>query len=280
MWVASCRLTIGHPRVGRAAAPGGRSILSTVDPAVATSAFLASAIEVLEMVAIVVAVGTARSWRATLLGAAGGLLVLAVMVGALGPALGQVSLQPLRLVVGALLLVFGLGWLRKGVLRVSRDGWMAGMGDEYVEEAAPAAGRFDWIAFVVAFKGVSLEGLEVAVIVVAFGSAAGELPSAAAGAAGAVFAVGLMGALTYRLVARIPRRALQLVVGAMLTTFGTFWAAEGAGATWPGDTWALAWLAGLYLAASLGAVRLVARWRAQAAQPAPAALEPLLEESR
>ena len=230
------------------------------------------------MVAIVVAVGTARSWRASLAGAAGGLLVLAAIVVALGPALERVSLQPLRLVVGALLLVFGLGWLRKGILRVSRDGWMAGgVGYEEVDEDGAVSGRFDWTSFVVSFKGVSLEGLEVAVIVVAFGSAAGDLPSAAAGSAVAVVAVGLLGALAYRLVARIPRRAMQLFVGAMLTTFGTFWAVQGTGATWPGDTWALAWLAGVYLAFSLGASRLATGWRAQRARSAPAALE-LLEE--
>lgn len=250
-----------------------------VNSGVFVGAFLASSIEVLEMVAIVVAVGTARSWRAALLGAGGGLIVLAALVVGLGPALEQVSLQPLRLVVGALLLVFGLGWLRKGILRVSRDGWLAGMGHEGVDEDGPLAGRFDWTAFVVSFKGVSLEGLEVAVIVVAFGSAAGDLPSAAAGAACAVAAVGLVGALTYRLVARIPRRAMQLVVGAMLATFGTFWAVEGTGARWPGDTWALAWLAGVYLAASLVALRLAAGWRDEKTGASRGALEPLLEES-
>ncbi len=256
------------------------SILVPVSSGVFTSAFLASSIEVLEMVAIVLAVGSSRSWRASLSGAAGGLLVLAAVVIGLGPALGQVSLQPLRLVVGALLLVFGLAWLRKGVLRISRDGWMAGgVGYEEVDEAGVVPGCFDWTSFVISFKGVSLEGLEVAVIVVAFGSAAGDLPSAAAGAAAAVAAVSLLGALTYRLLARIPRRAMQLVVGAMLTTFGTFWAVEGTGATWPGDTWALAWLAGVYLAFSLGTLRLTARWRGHRAPSADGAIEPsLLEE--
>lgn len=153
------------------------------------------------------------------------------------------------------------------------------MGYEDVDEDRADADRFDWTSLVVSFKGVSLEGLEVAVIVVAFGSAAGDLPSAATGAAAAVLAVGLLGALTYRLVARIPRRAMQLVVGAMLTTFGTFWAVEGTGATWPGDTWALAWLAGVYLAFSLGTLRLTVRWRGHRAPSAGGALEPsLLEE--
>jgi uncharacterized membrane protein len=235
-----------------------------VNGAVLLSALLASAIEVIEMVAVVVAVGVARSWRAALLGAAAGLVLLAAVVGIAGPALQDVSLQPMRLVVGALLLVFGLGWLRKGILRVSREGWTAGgVGYEEVDPSLPppGAGR-DWTSFVLSFKGVSLEGLEVAVIVVALGSAARDLTPAVAGAAAAVVVVGAAGALTYRLVARIPRRTMQLGVGALLTTFGTFWAAEGAGVHWPGGEWALVGLAALYAAvaaALLGDVRRLAR---------------------
>jgi uncharacterized membrane protein len=162
-------------------------------------------------------------------------------------------------VVGALLLVFGLQWLRKGVLRVARDGWRTGVDEEEVEAAAAAG--FDWTAFVLAFKGVSLEGLEVAVIVVAFGAAADAIGSAAVGAAAAVLVLGLLGAATYRAVARIPRRALQLGVGTMLTTFGTFWAAEGLHVAWPGGDAALAWLGALYAAAALVLLRLVVQWR-------------------
>lgn len=236
---------------------------------VVLSAFVAASIEVIEMVAIVVAVGVSRSWRASLLGAAGGLLILLAVIAALGTALEDVSLQPLRLVVGALLLVFGLGWLRKGILRVSRDGWMAGgVGYEQVDDAPPAPdGRIDWTAFVLSFKGVSLEGLEVAVIVVAFGAAARDLWAAALGAAAAVVVFAALGALTYRLVARIPRRTMQFFVGAMLTSFGTFWAAEGVGAHWPGDESALVWLSALYLIAFLVVLRLVGRWRAAAGPP-------------
>ena len=212
------------------------------------SAFLAASIEVIEMVAVVVAVGAARSWRASLLGAACGLLLLAATIGALGPALASIPLAPLRLVVGALLLVFGLGWLRKGLLAVSRDGWMAGgVGEEEVEDGPPAAG-FDATAFVLSFKGVSLEGLEIAVIVVALGAGAGHLGSAALGAALAVVVLGALGALTYRQVARIPRRVLQLAVGIVLATFGTFWAVEGAGGHWPGGEAALPAIGALYVA--------------------------------
>src|SRR3954470_22832733 len=224
-----------------------------MDGAALVSAFLASAIEVIEMVAIVVAVGVARSWRAALCGAAGGLVVLAVLVAVLGTAVRGVPLGPLRLVVGALLLVFGLQWLRKGVLRVARDGWTVGVGEEEVEARAVAG--FDWTAFVLAFKGVSLEGLEVAVIVVAFGAAADAIGSAVVGAAAAVVAIGLLGAATHRAVARIPRRALQLVVGAMLTTFGSFWAGEGMDVGWPGGDVALLALGAVYLLAALVLLR-------------------------
>src|SRR3954471_9022467 len=222
--------------------------------AVLTSTFFAAAIEVIEMVAIVVAVGVARSWRASLLGAAGGLLVLAVLVAALGTALRDVPLEPIRLVVGALLLVFGLQWLRKGVFRVARDGWAVGQGEEDVDEVDLPPGAFDWTGFVLSFKGVSLEGLEVAVIVVAFGAAARAIGSAIVGAAVSIAVVGAIGLATYRLVARIPRRALQLFVGTMLTTFGTFWAGEGLSVSWAGDELALVWLGALYTAVALALV--------------------------
>jgi uncharacterized membrane protein len=222
------------------------------------STFLAAAIEVIEMVAIVVAVGVTRSWKASLVGAAGGLVVLTALIAVLGTALRDVPLRPVRLVVGALLLTFGSQWLRKGILRVARDGWAAGIGEEEVEEGVGAG--FDWTGFVLSFKGVSLEGLEVAVIVVAFGAAADAIGSAAVGAAASVLIIGAIGLATYRVVARIPRRALQLFVGAMLTTFGTFWAGEGLRVEWPGDELALLWLGILYTASALVLVREAHRW--------------------
>lgn len=238
----------------------GMAEVAATNTTVLVSTFFAAAIEVIEMVAIVVAVGAARSWRAALAGAVGGLVVLVVLVAALGTALRQVPLPPIRLVVGALLLVFGLQWLRKGVLRVARDGWGVGQGDEDVDRADPDSAGFDWTGFVLSFKGVSLEGLEVAVIVVAFGAAAGAVGSAAVGAAGAVVALGVLGGVAYRWVAAIPRRALQMFVGAMLTTFGTFWAGEGVGVVWPGDQLGLLGLAGVYVAAALVLLALVRRW--------------------
>lgn len=233
-----------------------------MNTAVLASAFLAAAIEVIEMVAIVVTVGVARSWRASLAGAAGGLMVLAVVVAVLGTALRGVPLAPVRLVVGALLLMFGLGWLRKGIMRIARDGSGRGHRADEVDDAHGGGNRFDWTGFVLSFKGVSLEGLEVAVIVIVLGAAAGDLGSAILGAAAAVLVLGLLGAVSYRPVAWIPRRALQLVVGAMLAAFGTFWAAEGVGASWPGEELALVGLAAVYTAAAMVLLGRVRRWRA------------------
>jgi uncharacterized membrane protein len=231
-----------------------------VNISVSVTTFLAAAIEVIEMVAIVVGVGGTRSWRAALSGAAGGLLVLAVLVAALGTALRGVPLQPIRLLVGALLLVFGLQWLRKGVLRVALQGWTVGQGKEHVDDDDLRPGQFDWTGFLLSFKGVSLEGLEVAVIVIAFGGASGALGSAVIGAAAAVILLAAIGAATFRLVARIPRRALQLFVGALLSAFGTFWAGQGVGVIWPGGELSLLCLAGVYAATGGVLLHLVRGW--------------------
>jgi uncharacterized membrane protein len=228
------------------------------------STFLAASIEVIEMVAIIVAVGVTRQWRGALAGTAAGLLVLAALIAGLGTALRSVPVTPIRLVVGALLLVFGLQWLRKGVLAVSRDGWARGIGEQRVDE--DVGDGFDWTGFVLAFRGVSLEGLEIAIIVVAFGAAAHAIASAAVAAGASLLLIGALGFASYRLVARIPRRALQLFVGALLTTFGTFWAGEGLGVNWPGNDLSLLWLAALYVAAGLVLVRVVSDWRRGTAQ--------------
>ena len=228
------------------------------------STFLAASIEVIEMVAIIVAVGVTRQWRGALAGTFAGLLVLGVVIAALGTALQGVPLTPVRLVVGSLLLVFGLQWLRKGVLRVSRGGWATGVGQQQFDENV--GDRFDWTGFILAFRGVSLEGLEIAVIVVAFGTAAHAIASAAVAAAASLLLIGGLGAASYRLVARIPRRALQMFVGALLTTFGTFWAGEGLGVGWPGNDLSLLWLGALYVAAALVLVRVVSDWRRGTAQ--------------
>jgi uncharacterized membrane protein len=238
-----------------------------VDLTVGVTTFIAAAIEVIEMVAIVVAVGATRSWRAALVGAGGGLLVLVALIAALGTALRNVPLQPIRLVVGALLLVFGLQWLRKGVLRIAAQGWAVGQGDEQVDDSDVPPDQFDWTGFVLSFKGVSLEGLEIAVIVVAVGGAAGALGSAVVGAAAAVIVLATVGAATYRLIARIPRRALQLFVGALLSAFGTFWAALGVGASWPGGDLALLYLVALYACAGIVLLHFVRGWLQPAGGP-------------
>ena len=199
-----------------------------------------------------------------------GLVVLVALVAAFGTALRGVPLPPIRLVVGSLLLVFGLQWLRKGVLRVAAQGWAVGQGEEQVDDSDVPPNRFDWTGFVLSFKGVSLEGLEIAVIVVAVGGAAGALGSAVIGAAAAVVVLAAVGAATYRLVARIPRRALQLFVGALLSSFGTFWAAQGVGVTWPGSDLALLWLVALYAAAGVVLLHFVRRWQIPAMSTATA----------
>jgi Ca2+/H+ antiporter, TMEM165/GDT1 family len=250
---------------------------AAVNVPVTVTTFLAAGIEVIEMVAIVVAVGGTRSWRAALAGAGAGLVVLAALITALGTALRDVPLQPIRLVVGALLLVFGLQWLRKGALRIAAQGWAVGQGEEHVDDGDVPPDRFDWTGFVLSFKGVSLEGLEIAIIVVAVGGAAGALGSATTGAAAAVLVLAAVGAATYRLVARIPRRALQLFVGALLSSFGTFWAGQGVGVGWPGGELALLWLVALYAATGVVLLHFVRGWQTSAA---PSGTAPMSGELR
>lgn len=207
------------------------------------SVFLACLVEGVEALTIVLAVGTTRGWRSTMYGVSSALVVLTGFVAALGPAVSAIPLNALRLVVGALLLIFGLQWLRKAILRAS--GFKA-LHDEdaiFDREAALAvtapAERVrrveDWYAFTVAFKGVLLEGLEVAFIVVTFGSNQGSLTLGILGAVAAILVVLALGLLLRKPLVAVPENTLKFVVGVMLTSFGIFWAAEGAGARWPGD---------------------------------------------
>jgi uncharacterized membrane protein len=208
-------------------------------------AALASGVEMIEALTIVLALGTVRGWRSPLVGAAAACAVLAVLVAVLGPALEAVPLDTLRLVVGALLLVFGLQWLRKAILRA---GGYRALHDEdrlFREEIARAraeggrARRLDTYAFVLSFKSVVLEGLEVAFIVLTLGANQGSTGLAAAGAAAALVAVVAAGAAVRKPLSRVPENAIKFAVGVMLTSFGTFWAGEGAGADWPGEDLAL-----------------------------------------
>jgi uncharacterized membrane protein len=219
------------------------------------SAFLASAVEMVEALTIVLAAGLTRGWRSSLSGVAAATVALAVVVAALGPALTVVPLNDLRLVVGGLLLVFGLQWLRKAILRAS--GFKALHDEDAIfarelreAETAPREERagLDWYGFTLSFKGVFLEGLEVAFIVLTFGSTQGSIPLAALGAAGAIVLVAGAGAAARAPLARVPENTMKFAVGIMLTTFGVFWSAEGAGAHWPGGAAAiLGVLAGVIL---------------------------------
>jgi uncharacterized membrane protein len=230
--------------------------------------FLAAAVEAIEMVTIVVGVGAERGWRSTVLGALAGFGVLAVIVVGLGFALSAIPIGPLRLVIGALLLVFGLQWFRKGVVRVAANG-LAGLRMNAIQDDAEVwrGPGVDWTAFVLAFKGVLLEGLEVAFIVVSFGANAGQLGAAVIGGVAAVVVVGVIGVALLRVVTRIPRSLLQLVVGVLLTTFGTFWAVEGLGVSWPGSDGAIPALLGAYVLTAVGNIAMQRR-RVEAARHA------------
>jgi uncharacterized membrane protein len=235
--------------------------------AVLITTFLASAVEAIEMVTIVVGVGATRGWRSTLIGVASGFGVLAVVVAIGGLALSYVPIAPLRLAIGALLLVFGLQWFRKGIMRVAARG-LAGIGGDDPHEAAEWTGPgVDWTAWFLAFKGVVLEGLEVAIIVVSFGAGANQLGGAVIGGAVAIIVVGGIGLALHRTVRRIPRSLLQLIVGVLLTTFGTFWALEGLGVDWPGADAAILGLLILYGATALFYITLE-RNRALGLRPA------------
>jgi uncharacterized membrane protein len=209
--------------------------------------FLACAVEAVEATTIVLAAGTARDWRSAGTGsvAAGG--VLAVIVAVLGPAVSHIPLTALRVVVGALLLVFGLQWLRKAILRASGHKSLHDEAKLYAEHLAEAKGQQarrsilapDWYGFTLAFKGVLLEGLEVVFIVLTFGANAKNVGLAAIAAICAVVLVAGAGFAIKAPLARVPENTMKFVVGIMLTSFGVFWGAEGAGAHWPGTDAAL-----------------------------------------
>ena len=234
--------------------------------------FLASAVEMVEALTIVLGVGVVRGWRSTLFGVGAAAVVLAGLIATIGPALGSIPIDALRLVVGALLLVFGLQWLRKAILRSS--GYKALHDEEEAfregREQAAAAGTdqragLDWYSFTVAFKGVLLEGLEVVFIVISFGAAQGRFGPAVLGAAAAVVIVVAAGLLARGPLERVPENAIKFAVGLLLTSFGTFWAAEGAGVDWPGDELSLLAVIAFVGALSFGLVRSLRRQRLSAA---------------
>ena len=209
--------------------------------------FVACAVEAIEALTIVLAAGLTREWRSTFQGMAVALAVLAAIVAALGPTITLLPLTALRLVVGALLAIFGLQWLRKAILRATGYKSLHDEASAYLREvsaakaAAPSSrGRVhDWYAFTLSFKGVLLEGLEVVFIVITFGANQHNVGAAVIGAAAAVVVVAVTGVLVRAPLAKVPENAMKFAVGIMLTSFGIFWGAEGAGVSWPGQDAAL-----------------------------------------
>jgi uncharacterized membrane protein len=209
------------------------------------SVFVACSVEAVEALTIVLAVGATRSWRSAMIGAGTALLVLAVVTAALGPALTALPINVLRAVVGGLLLIFGLQWLRKAILRASG---LKALHDEeaaFIEEteaarqAGTVAAGLDGYSFLISFKGTFLEGLEVVFIALTFGSTQKDVPLAALAAVAAVLVVVAVGFAVRAPLARVPENTLKFVVGVMLTSFGVFWSGEGAHAHWPGSDAAL-----------------------------------------
>lgn len=209
--------------------------------------FAACVVEAVEALTIVLAVGLTRGWRAALQGVASALVLLAVAVAAVGPALHAIPLDVLRLVIGGLLLLFGVNWMRKAVLRASGRKALHDEDAIFRREraAATSAGTEarrlvdDWYGFTLSFKGVLLEGVEVVFIVLTFGANQGHIALAAAGALAAAVIVAALGFAVRRPLARVPENTLKFGVAVLLCSFGLFWTVEGAGAHWPGDDAAL-----------------------------------------
>ena len=233
------------------------------DAALFFAVFLACLVEAVEATTIVLAAGSTRHWRSAVLGVLAGVVVLVVAVAIAGPAISLLPLGILRLVVGGVLLVFGLQWIRKAVLRAS--GYKALHDEELIFQKQVAAARRaestrrgavkDWYAFTLSFKGVVLEGLEVVFIVLTFGTNQQNLPLATIAAAAAVVVVVVLGVIVRGPLSRVPENTLKFIVGVMLTGFGVFWGAEGAGAVWPGADLAL-----LVIVPAIAIVSLALAW--------------------
>ena len=229
--------------------------------------FLACVVEAVEALTIVLAAGTSRDWRSAITGVLTGVAILAAIVAALGPALTLIPLHALRLVIGGLLLIFGLQWLRKAILRAAGLKALHNEAAIYAAELAAARNAppsrrgivTDWYSFTLSFKGVLLEGLEVAFIALTFGANQHDIPLAALAAIAAIAVVTAAGIAVRAPLARVPENTLKFIVGIMLTSFGIFWGGEGAGARWPGADMALL---GIAPAVALFALTLVVVLRA------------------
>lgn len=238
----------------------------------ALASFMASMVEFVEALTIVLAVGVVRGWRSALLGAGAGGVLLAALVLALGQTLTRVSLPALQLVVGVLLLMFGLRWLRKAVLRAAGVLPLHDEAEAFAKETqalrqqgAVVSTAIDKIALIAAFKAVVLEGIEVVFIVIALG-AGGHLMPASAGAGIALVLVIALGLVLHRPLASVPENSLKFGVGVMLSAFGAFWVGEGIGLEWPGRDWAILALIVAFLAAALALVHLCKQLRLSAPQ--------------
>jgi len=237
--------------------------MSGAEIGLALSVFLACAVEAVEALTIVLAVGQTRSWSAALAGVGAAAAVLAALVAGLGAALTTLPIDDLRIVIGAALLVFGVQWLRKAVLRVAgrkalhdeRDAYQRGLAA--AQAAGAAAAGWDRYSFAIAFQGVLIEGLEVALIVVTFGASGHHTGLAAVAAAVAVAVVVTAGIAVRAPLARVPENTLKHAVGVLMSSFGIFWIAEGVGAHWPGGDASLPAIVAAVLAASLLAVRVL-----------------------
>ena len=229
------------------------SNLGTVWPAIA-AAFLASLVEAIEAFTIVLAVATVQGWKPAIFGSVAGLVMLAAVVLALGPLLGAFPIHALQFVIGVLLLLFGLRWLRKAVLRaagiIPLHDEMAAFARETTnlrDEASHQSSNLDWIAGLTALKAVLLEGLEVVFIVIAVGAARGLLWPASLGAIAACGIVLLIGIVVHKPLSQVPENALKFGVGVMLSAFGVFWTGEGLGIPWPGEDLAILEFVAIFL---------------------------------
>ncbi len=230
---------------------------------VVTASFLASLVEFVEALTIILAVGVVRGWKSALLGVAAAVVVLTLLVVLFAKALERVPLHSLQVAIGVLLLLFGIRWLRKAVLRA---GGYLGLHDEAKifekttkklgEEANIKKSGTDPIAFGTSFQAVMIEGLEVIFIVIATG-AGGNWLQASLGAAVAGLLVILLGLIVHKPLTQIPENSLKYAVGVILTAFGTFWIGEGAGIKWPGSDLSLVWMVIGYLLCSFFGVWLV-----------------------
>lgn len=237
------------------------------------AAFAASLVEVVEAFTVVLAVSAIRGWRPAASGAIAALVLLGLLVLILGPILERVPLQDLQLVIGGLLLLFGLGWLRKAILRAAgviplhdEDAAFESEQITQVEAARRRHASLNWIATIATFKAVLLEGLEVVFIVVAVGAGRGLLGAAALGALAACVAVLAVGLVVRRPLSKVPENTLKFGVGVMLSAFGVFWTGEGLGVDWPGQDLMLLLFVALFVATGVGMSVLLRRPHGESVQ--------------